>query len=423
MPGKRERVSTARVSSHGSSHGSSHRHPLDTALGLAAGALVVAAALTTPAEREQAGSAPGGEPTASANDLEAIRTERGIRGALDRFQTRHRPTAFAVGVIRKFQDDRAGRLAALVSYYGFFSVFPALLALVTVLGFLLEHHSGLRDSIQSSALSQFPVIGKDLGEAVGTGLSGNVPALVIGVLGSMWAGMGAIQAAQDAMNGIWDVPRTEDPNFLVKRLRSLLTLSLIAVMFVANAVVPQLLSRVLAGALGMIALLVASLVVDSLVFIVAFKLLTVAEVAWRDMVPGAVVAAVGYVALQRLGVFYVQHVLQGATGTYGTFGIVLGLLSWMYLLTRWIVLAAEVDVVRVRGLWPRSLFPQGLTRGDQRSEAAQATETTLSRDMRVDVSFDAERDRQAAGADAASHSPGPASSERTSSAASGRAIR
>jgi len=349
---------------------------------------VVVAAFVTPSSRttRAAGAeAPGA--TRERTDTEALLAQRGLRGAIDRFQTRHRTTSFAVGVVRKFQDDRAGRLAALVSYYGFFSLFPALLALVTVLGFVLERYPGARQSIQDSALAQFPVIGEELGTAVGSGLSGNVPALVIGIAGALWAGMGAIQAAQDAMNGIWDVPISDGPNFLLKRLRSLLTLGLITTMFAANAVIPRMLDHLTSGVLGIAVLMVASVVVDSFVFVAAFRLLTVAEVSWRDLLPGAIVAAVGYVVLQQLGELYVEHVLQGAAGTYGTFGIVLGLLSWIYLLARWIVLAAEVDVVRVRRLWPRSLFPQALTHGDRRSEAAQATETQLTDDMAVDVQF------------------------------------
>ena len=73
---------------------------------------------------------------------------------------------------------------------------------------------------------------------------------------------------------------------------------------------------------------------------------------------------------------------------YRTLGVVLGLLSWMYVLTRWIMLAAEADVVRARRLWPRSLFWHSVTSADRRSEAAQAEETPLSDGMHVDVTFE-----------------------------------
>ena len=58
--------------------------------------------------------------------------------ALDRLQQRHRRLALPAAVIKKFGDDEAGRMAALIAYYGFVSLFPLLLVLVTVLGFVLE---------------------------------------------------------------------------------------------------------------------------------------------------------------------------------------------------------------------------------------------------------------------------------------------
>ena len=306
-------------------------------------------------ESVEADVAANADPTEVASPPLPLSDDR-IRGAIDRWQVSHRPTAFVVAVVKKFGDDRAGRLAALISYYGFFSVFPALLAMVTVLGFLLQSHENLRDSIESSALAQFPALGEDIGASVGEGLTGNWLALIVGIAGAIWAGMGAVQAAQDAMNTAWGVPRREGPNFFVKRIRSLLTLLLVGALIVSNAVVPQLLDEFTTGIVGVGLLILVSIVVDTVVFATAFKLLTANDVGWTGFLPGGVIAAIGYVALQRLGELYVERVIQGAESTYGTFGIVLGLLSWMYLLSRWIMLAVEVDVVRQRRLWPRSLF-------------------------------------------------------------------
>jgi len=312
----------------------------------------------------------------------------GWKAAVDRFQGTRRPLAFVVGVVRKFNDDQAGKLAALIAYYGFFSLFPALLALTTSLGFVLERHPDLRRRIEDSALGQFPVIGSSIG-SLQQPLSGNVFALVLGLLGAVWAGMGAIQAAQDAMNGVWDVARVDAPSFLKKRLRSLATLALIVVPLLANVIVPSLVGGFTGGVGTWVLVTVASLVVDVGVFAVAFRVLTAVPQTWRIVWPGACIAAVGYVLLQSLGALYVQHVLAGAEDTYGTFGVVIGLLSWMYLLARMVVLAAEVNVVRARRLWPRSLFSDPVTQADRRSQAAQAEEAEISGAERIDVSFDA----------------------------------
>jgi len=63
--------------------------------------------------------------------------ERVVR-RIDGFQQSHRPLALGFGVIKKFGDDRAGSLAALIAYYGFLAVFPLLLLLTTILGFAMD---------------------------------------------------------------------------------------------------------------------------------------------------------------------------------------------------------------------------------------------------------------------------------------------
>ena len=86
--------------------------------------------------------------------------------AVDDFQQRHRWLAFPFAVVKKFGDDQAGRHAALLAYYGFFSLFPLLLVAVTVIGFILQGRSDLADRIVASAAAQFPIIGADITKTV-----------------------------------------------------------------------------------------------------------------------------------------------------------------------------------------------------------------------------------------------------------------
>ena len=136
-------------------------------------------------------------------------TQSGVLGRVDRWQQTHAVTAFPVAVVRKFSDDRAGRMAALIAYYGFFSLFPAILAFVTILGFLLEGNSFSSRDLADSVLAQLPIIGDQIqnSNSVGDPLTGSAIALGIGLGTSLWAGLGAMQAVQDAMNGVWDVER------------------------------------------------------------------------------------------------------------------------------------------------------------------------------------------------------------------------
>ncbi len=308
-------------------------------------------------------------------------------GRVDLYQQERGPLAFGVGVIKKFGDDRAGRLAALIAYYGFFSVFPAMLALVTVLGFVLQGDAKLRTSIANSALGQFPIVGVQIKDSVSHPLTGSTIALVIGVLGALWAGLGAMQAAQDAINEVWDVPRTDGPNFFQKRLRSTGMLLLIVVGLAISSVVAQLAVNVVSGVVATVALFLLTVVSNVVMYLIAFRLLTIAVMTWRRVLPGALVAGVGYTLLQAFGTIYVTRTLKGAQNTYGTFAMVIGLLSWIYLIAQLTMFAAEINVVTARRLWPRSLFSDAATPADERSAALVAEAAKIENDEVVDVEF------------------------------------
>src|SRR5438128_2932369 len=98
---------------------------------------------------------------------------------VDDFQQRRRWLAFPFAVFKKFGDDKAGNLAALIAYYGFFSLFPLLLVMVAVLGFLLRNNPHLRASIINSTLAEFPIIGDQIRTNV-RALSGTSAGLGLG---------------------------------------------------------------------------------------------------------------------------------------------------------------------------------------------------------------------------------------------------
>src|ERR1700691_6463922 len=113
--------------------------------------------------------------------------ERTIR-RIDRFQQRHTVPSFIFGVMKKFGDDSAGALAALIAYYGFLSIFPLLLVLTTLLGLFFAHDQALQTRIVHSAVGQFPIVGQQLSGKHGVRSlhSGSVIGLIIGLLGLMW---------------------------------------------------------------------------------------------------------------------------------------------------------------------------------------------------------------------------------------------
>jgi uncharacterized BrkB/YihY/UPF0761 family membrane protein len=128
--------------------------------------------------------------------------------ALDDFQQGRRWLAFPVAVVKKYGEDQAGQRAALLAYYGFFSLFPLLLVAVTVLSFALHGRADLSERVVDSTLAQFPVIGDQIRDEVeGRRLRGSGLALVVGAALALWGGLGVAEAAQSAMKGIWNVPR------------------------------------------------------------------------------------------------------------------------------------------------------------------------------------------------------------------------
>ncbi len=275
--------------------------------------------------------------------------------AVDRFQQRHRRLAFAVAVVKKFDDDQGSQLGALIAYYGFFSLFPLLLVFVTILGFVLQGDSSAQESVLHSTLSQFPIIGTQLQSNVHS-LKGSGLALAIGLLGALLAGLGITGATQNAFNVAWNVPRGERPSFLSWRLRGLGLLVALGVLSIVSTTAAGYVTAQTKGAEEVLAGVLAALAANLLLFFAAFRLLTVDEVETRDLLPGVVVAAVLWQILQHVGGYYVDHVVRHARETSALFAFVLGLLTWLYLGGQVTVLAAEVNVVRARRLWPRKLF-------------------------------------------------------------------
>lgn len=323
----------------------------------------------------------------------------------DRFQQRHRVLGFPIGVAYKYFDDQGGYLAALITYYAVLALFPLLLLLSTVLGLVLKGNPDLQQQVLDSALSQFPVIGEDLGtpQQIGGGVSG----LVIGLLLSLYGGLGVAQAAQNAMNAAWSVPRNLRPNPFKARGISVLLLLTVGLGLLATTAVSAVSS---AGVFGeqlgsgtlRVLVLAADAAVNAVIFTIAFRLGTARPFRLGEVAPGAILAALVYLCLQLFGASYVGYIVQRSSATSGVFALVLGLIAFVYVTAVSVVLCVEVNVVRHGRLWPRALLTPftdsvDLTPGDRRAYTRQATAQRLKGFEDIDVSFgprprDAEED-------------------------------
>jgi YihY family inner membrane protein len=286
-------------------------------------------------------------------------------------------------------DDDAGQLVALITYFGFLSLLPLLLVLVTVLGLVLEGNPDLRERLVDSALSQLPIIGDQLGTQVDP-LKGSFVTLAIGLAIALWSGLGAGKVVQDSFNRIWQVPRVSRPGFLPKLARAALAVGvlgggvlIVTAVAAATSNVPTL------GPLSRVLSIVALAVVDGCLALLAFRLLTAQERSWRAHIPGSVLAGILFAALQLLGSWYITRTLSNASSTYGFFGIVFALLAYFALAAQVLLYSAQLNVVLHRRLWPRSLTQKPpLTDADRRVLAASAEAEERLPEQVVEVRFE-----------------------------------
>jgi inner membrane protein YhjD len=305
----------------------------------------------------------------------------------DRFQQRHKWSAVPIAVVKKFGDDQAGNLAALVAYYAFFSLFPLLLVFLTVLGFVLQGNPSAQESIRQSVLGQFPIVGEKLDVQA---LHGSAIALVIGLATSLWAGLGVTAAARNAFDRVWAVPFKDRPNFWQSKLRGLLLLVSLGTLFIVATLASGLVTGGLGhGPLVKVLGIVFALLLNFGLFFASFRLMTTYDVKTRELRAGVILAGIIWTILQALGGYYIGHVLKSSRGTYGEFAFVIALLIWLHLGAQMTLYAAEVNVVLARRLWPRSLFgpPQGSA--DQRTLRALAKVEERSEAEHIDVEFKA----------------------------------
>jgi YihY family inner membrane protein len=322
------------------------------------------------------------KPWAMQNPIEVI----------DRFQQRHKATALAFAVVKKFSDDEGATLTALMTYYGFVSLFPLLLVFVTVVG-LLGASSSFTHSLENSALAQFPILGDQLKANVHAVHSGSLIGLVIGLGFALYGSLGLSQAAQRAMAQIWNVPGVVRPALLPRLIRSVTFLLVLLGDVLISTGLGSLSS--LGAHVGLLrnpafqaGLHTLVLVANIALYWLAFRVLTPAAVSTGELWPGAVLGGASWTVLQGIGVYLVGHNLRHAGQVYGTFAVVLGTLTWIYLGAQVSLYAAEANVVLKSRLWPRSIIQPPLTDADKEVLDRIASVGERRPEQRVETYFD-----------------------------------
>jgi membrane protein len=301
----------------------------------------------------------------------------------DAYQQSRRWAAIPVAVLRKFGNDQAGSLAALVAYYAFFSLFPLLLVMTTILGFVLQGNESAQKAVENSVLGQFPVIGEQIGAHA---LTGHLTALLIGLVTALLGGLGVTQAAQNAFDRVWAVPFKDRPDFLRSRLRGLLLLICLGILFILSTTLSGLVAD-LGGVVFKVAGILISLIVNFGIFLAAFRFLTAATIPTRCLWIGVGFASAFWEILQVVGGIYIGDVYRHFSSTYAQFALVIALIVWLHLGAQMTLYAAEINVVLARRLYPRSLLGPPEGRADEETLRALAKVEERHEREQVDVHF------------------------------------
>jgi YihY family inner membrane protein len=314
--------------------------------------------------------------------------ERVVR-VVDGWQQRHTPTAFVFGVIKKYGDDNAGQMASSLAYTAFVSMFPLLLVLTTVLGLIAADHQGLRDTVIHAVAGQFPVVSNQLQHNVHELRRASYIGLGIGLLAALWGSSGLAQNGIYTMVHVWNLPGPERPGYFQRLGRAGLFLLVLAAgvavttmltsfgTFFSNSVLQTGLAEVLAA------------VANIGMYILGYRVLTPKSVPIRRLLPGAVLAGVGWTILLAAGTVLVRHYLH-SDSVYGIFAIVLSLVAWIYLVVEVTIYAAEVNVVLARRLWPRSIVQPPLTEADREALALFPLAERRREEQEVEVTYNDE---------------------------------
>jgi uncharacterized BrkB/YihY/UPF0761 family membrane protein len=283
------------------------------------------------------------------NPVEPLRK---VIGAVDRWQRRSPWAGVPYAVMKKFGDDNANLVVVALAWYGFTAIFPLLLVMMTVFGFIGAQSIGT--SILST-LHEFPVIGTSFNPSNPSALHGSALGLTVGLIGLVYGAQGVTQTAQQAMATVWHIPQTQRTGFLPRLGRSLAGLVTIGGAFIVNAFVTSYATGGTTSYAIRIPVLAGLLIINAALYFVTFTLLTAKAIGPRGLLPGAILGAVGFTALITVGTGLLTHQLKNASATYGAFGTVIGIVTLLLLLAKLSIYAAELNPVLARRLYPRAL--------------------------------------------------------------------
>ncbi len=313
-----------------------------------------------------------------------------LRDWADDLQRRRTVFGFPYAVIKKYGDDEGGRHAALLTYYGFLSIFPLLLLAVALVQTVLQGNPKLRDELIAQVVP--PDLQQTVNDALARLPSNGVP-LVIAIVGLLFSTMGIVFSAYQTLNHLAAVPHRKRHEFFPRYLRifAMLVVLIVGVLGI--------------GALGVVVAAIPDLPGDSrgaaalgtalLVFLMlwaATGLLLPHRARFAIVWPAALLGSLTITLLLSFGATVLPRLVAKSGVVYGSFATIVGVFTLLYLVSQVLVYAGEVAIVRRRRLWPRALDMTKPTTADRRALTYLAREQERTVVERIGTRFDAEPD-------------------------------
>ena len=275
---------------------------------------------------------------------------------VDTFQRSHPVLAFPVAVFKRFDEDKVGKQAALVTYYAFLSLFPLLMIFITTLGIIAASNPDLEAKIIQTVLEAFPALGNDLKNNINS-ISSTGFAFILQCLVVLYGARGMASILQETFNNLWHIDKEHRPNFISDNLRSFGMMAAVGIGMIIGTALSYALSSVLdIGTVGVVLLNIFNAAITFGLFLAVFRLGTSAHISSRKLVLGAAIAMIGTLLVQRLGGYIMAEQLPRLEGSYGSFAVALGMLFWIYLQAQVILYALVITIVRTEKDWPKKLF-------------------------------------------------------------------
>lgn len=253
-------------------------------------------------------------------------------------------------------NDRSGdRLAGAVTFFGFLSFFPLFAFAYGVIGVIGSHDQRLRGYLRHAVVSLLPGVGHQLDlQAIHPRSTG-----VVALVALLFTGIGWIDALRESLREIWLSPMDKG-NFIMKKLAAVGVMAALGVALLASVAVSSLATsatRAMLHGLGLehvvgagVALRVLSVLVallfDVVIFLVMFARLSGTSQPWRRLLPGSLLAAIGFEVLKLVGTYLVARTTHNPV--YGTFAVEAGMLVWMNLAIRFTLFAAAWTATALR---------------------------------------------------------------------------